>query len=559
MLSLRLSRLKRPSNRTSLAIAALLLLCIGLFFWQLGSHSVFNITEAKQAEIARQIWVRQDWITPVYNTDEIYFDKPILLHWLMALGYGAWGLNEWAVRFPSAIAATALILSTWFFVRCFTNHRVALLTATMLAINPLTFGLGRMGQHDMLLTAFTTGALYCWYWAYRTRQTWSYLAFFALLGLAVMAKGPLGLVICGLVIAVFLTVIGGWRAELAAVPWGWGLLIFGAIALPWYLAVILANGWTFADHAFLGNNVDRFLSPNQDQSGPWYYYLPVMLIAFFPWLILLPSLGLKHRRDRWLDLNDWRQRSPDRQLGLFMTVWSLSILIFMSLAATKLPWYVYPGFPALAYLCAQAWEQQIQQPSRWLPVGLGLIALMNGALAIALWLSPRWIEDVALVQVIQTSGIGGFWPLLFAIAAILIALAALKQKALWAWWVSLMTFMVFTLSAVTFLLPPLDQAVLHGRLMPIAETLRQATCDACGDEVVAFGVNEPSLNFYSRLSHIERFQYGFQLQAELLKKSPQRLIVVAQEDALARSQIDLNPDFLVQVADDFKLFIVPRN
>ncbi|MBE9177365.1 glycosyltransferase family 39 protein [Oculatella sp. LEGE 06141] len=542
------------SNRFLLTLVGLLLLCGVLFFWQLDGYTLFNITEAKQAEIARQIWVRQDWITPVYNGD-IYFDKPILLHWLIAIGFRLFGLNEWAVRLPSAVSATGLVLITWGFVARFANSRIALLAATMLAANPFTFALGRTGQHDMLLTVFMTAALYCWYWAYSTGQRQGYLWFFACLGLAVLAKGPLALVLCSLAIAVFLTAVGRWREQFATVPWRWGLTLFGAITFPWYLLVLYANGWNFVDQSFVFNNVDRFVTANLNQVGPWWYYLPLLLVGFFPWVLPLLQTLVQAPRQGWLRLRYWRHQAPAQQIGLFMTIWLLTVLVFMSVAATKLPWYINPGFPALAYLCAQAWERQMATPGRWQQLTLKLTGLGYVLMAIAFLVLPRLLPNEPVLQSIQNTGALWILTLIHVGAAVAVFFSLLRAQAVWAWWGSLVAFSCVALTLVSLVLPVLDVQVLGGRLLPLAEVLQQETCEACADSLPsAFGVGDPSLNFYSRLSYIKRFEEPYELDMELQRS--QRLLLVTKESTLEHFGVNLSchqPDY---VFDDIKLFIV---
>jgi 4-amino-4-deoxy-L-arabinose transferase-like glycosyltransferase len=534
----------------------LLLLCIPLFFWQLDGYTLFNITEAKQAEIARQLWVRQDWITPVYN-GEVYFDKPVLLHWLIAIGYRLFGMNEWAVRLPSAIAATALILGTGSFVSQVATRRTALLAATMLAANPFTFAIGRTGQHDMLLTLFMSAALYCWFLAYSKGWQWSHLSFFALLGFAILSKGPLALVLCSLIIAIFLTWTGQWRSHLAKVPWRKGALIFGGITLPWYLLMLLSNGWTFIQQFFLFNNVDRFVTANLNQVGPWYYYLPLLLLGFFPWIVPLLPAAIQIPWRSHLRLSYWRQQPPDRHLGLFMSIWLLTVLGFMSIAATKLPWYIHPGFSALAYLCADAWERQIALPDRWLKLSLRVVGLADVGLAIAFLLAPRLISNSAVQQVAAT---GAFWQLslIHLAAAVAIWFSVLQRKALWAWGSSLIAFGLMALTLVNQVLPVLDHTVLGGRLLPIASALQQEICENCQTDLpAAFGVNDPSLNFYSRLSYIKRFEFPDELEFQL--QQPQRLLLVTKDSVMQRLGLNLDCYTPAHATEDFKLFIIPPN
>ncbi|HEY9622685.1 MAG TPA: glycosyltransferase family 39 protein [Crinalium sp.] len=543
-----------------LPFMSLLLLCVALFFWQLDGYSLFNITEAKQAEIARQIWVRHDWITPVYNGDT-YFDKPILLHWLIALGFPVVGLNEWAVRLPSALSASALILGTYFFTAQFATQRTALLAATILAANPLTFALGRTGQHDMLMVCFMTGALYCWYWAYSTGTHWRYLAFFALLGLAVFAKGPLALVLCGLAIALFLLAVGQCKAQLIATPWLPGLLIFGSITLPWYILVIWANGWEFASNAFLYNNVDRFVSPNLNQVGPWYYYLPLLIIGFFPWIGLFPATWSTLRnRWAWLRLRYWRHRAPVQQINLFMVIWVLVVVLFMSASATKLPWYIYPSFPAIAYLCAQAWEQQIEHSNRWLKLNLLALSGLYLFLGIGLIVIPRLLPQTPILQSIEKAGTLQLWAIVHLITALVIGISAVRKQVIWVWVISVITFSIIALDTV-HQLTLLDRPFLGGRLLAIADILHQETCDTCVNDVtIAPGVNEPSLNFYSRLSVIKRFDEPFDLSAiQIQLNQPKRILFVTTDETLNKAGLDFSQEKPVYVSDIYKLFILPKH
>lgn len=540
--------------KTSIAAFTLLLLCGLLFFWRLDAYSLFNITEAKQAEIARQMWVRHDWITPVYN-GEIYFDKPVLLHWLMAIGYGIVGLNEWAVRLPSAIAATALTLATYAFADRFANRRTALIAATLLAANSFTFALGRTGQHDMLLVLFFTAALYCWYIGYSFSQTNAYLAFFALLALAVMSKGPLALVLGVLILGAFLVAVDRWREELRRLPWVRGGLIFAAIALPWHLLMLWRSGWQFIDQTFLYNNVSRFVSVNLNQSGPWWYYLPLVVVAMFPWIVLLPAAIAQAKRPL-LQVSYWRRLPPPQQLSLFMTVWFVAVLLFMSVASTKLPWYVYPGLPALTYLCAQAWDGQMSAPSRWLQPSMAVIAATQTLLAIGLFVVPQFLPSHPVVEGLQEIGICWQWGIYFAAAAGATWVLALQKQAIGVWLVNVVLFGLLGLSITNQLVPMLDGVVLGGRLKPIIAVLRQETCDACSSDVTAaIGVVEPSLNFYSRLSRIPRFERQAELEAQL--QQPQRLLLTTMDLSLQQADWNLGGYRPTVVSDMFKLFIIP--
>ncbi|WP_416675040.1 ArnT family glycosyltransferase [Egbenema bharatensis] len=550
-----IGQISAKSFKHPVSVLLLVLLCLSLFFWQLDAYSLFNHTEARQAEIARQIWVRNDWITPFYD-GEIYFDKPILLHWLIRLGFPVFGLGEWAVRFPSALAATGLVLSTWLFTARFTTPRTAFLAATMLAANVATFTLGRVGQHDMLLVFFMTAGLYCWYVGYSTGRRWAYLAYFGLTALAVMSKGPLGVVLSGLALILFGVWVGRWQELLAEIPWKGGLFIFAGLTLPWYALVLLANGQEFAYNFFILNNVTRFVEVNQNQAGPWYYYIPIVLVGFFPWIALGPVKGLQLVW-RSVHFNDWRRKSRQEHLPLFLLIWFLSVMLFMSVAATKLPWYVYPGFPALAILCAQQWEAQIITPDRWLKLNLFGISSVYLLTAIAFALVPQLISNEPVVDQIAQTGTIALWVLLYLGAAIVIGLSALRRKVLWAWSMGLVTFGVTALTLVNPVMPLLDQQVLGGRFLPIAIALHAETCATCAPTLPSsLGVSDPSINFYGQIDTIQRFEYPYELRLQLGQLADsQRLLLVTKDDALRRVGLDLSDYEPAYVAQDIKLYI----
>ncbi len=539
-----------------------LLLCIALFFWQLDAYSLFNHTEAKQAEIARQIWVRNDWVTPFFD-GEIYFDKPILLHWLIRVGFSVFGLGEWAVRIPSALSATGLVISTGLFAARFTTRRTAYLAATMLAANPATFALGRLGQHDMLLVFFLTAGLYCWYVGYSSSSRWAYLAYFGLTALAVMSKGPLGLGLSGLAIAPFIIWVGRWRDQWATIPWGWGLGVFGALTLPWYAGVLGVNGPEFAYNFFIYNNVTRFAEVNQNQAGPWYYYLPVFAVGFFPWVALGPVKGLRWawRSVQVKAIGDWRRKSPQEQLPLFLLIWVVSVLLFMSVAATKLPWYVYPGFPPLAILCAQHWEHAMTKPSRGRSLSLYGISLVYLLTAVGFAWLPRIFSDEPVVDQIAQTGTIGLWVAMYAGAALALGICAWHRHVFGAWAVGLLTFSVMAITLVNPVMPLLDQQVLSGRFIPMAIALQNETCATCAPTLPAtLKVGDPSLNFYSQTDTIQRFDYAYQLRLQLGQLTgPQRLALVTKDDALRRADLDLSDYEPTYVAQDFKLFIFSAN
>ncbi|WP_208345252.1 ArnT family glycosyltransferase, partial [Aetokthonos hydrillicola] len=212
-----------------LSILWLILICWVAYGWNLGSIGLIDETEPLFAEASRQMFVTGDWITPFFD-GETRFDKPALIYWCQAIAYSIFGVNEWAVRLPSAIAATGVI-----FLGFYTIHRhlaqevdfkhplkpwlTAALGASVMALNPEMIIWGRTGVSDMLLTGCMGSGLLCFFLGYSNNNQSSrfnkwYLAFYVLIAGAILTKGPVGIVLPGLIIGIFLFYLGNLRKVL---------------------------------------------------------------------------------------------------------------------------------------------------------------------------------------------------------------------------------------------------------------------------------------------------------------------------------------------------------
>ncbi|NER47309.1 MAG: phospholipid carrier-dependent glycosyltransferase, partial [Symploca sp. SIO1A3] len=273
---------KQPTLIWSLSLLWLLLIGWLAFLWNLGSTGLIDETEPLFAEAARQMTVTGDWITPYFN-GETRFDKPPLVYWLMAIGYKLIGVNEWAVRLPSALAAIALMALGFYTLRYYgisfapnalpsdslktgrNSQRqlwlAAGIGATMIALNPQTIVWARTGVSDMLLSGCMGTALLSFFLGYAQKEqeqatskdhppispspisssNW-YLACYILIALAILTKGPVGIVLPGIIIGAFLLYLGKLREVLREMQIVRGILIILAITLPWYGLVTVANG-----------------------------------------------------------------------------------------------------------------------------------------------------------------------------------------------------------------------------------------------------------------------------------------------------------------------------
>jgi len=348
-------------RRQRIAIVLILLLVSGtLFFFRLGTSGLFDADEPAYAQAAREMLETGDWVTPHFN-GRPRFDKPILFYWLITLSYRVFGVTEFAVRAWSALAGVLLvILVAWAAGRTF-GPPADLWAGLALTTNFLTPLLARAAVTDMLLTLFVTTAILAGLEALqksRSTKWWAGLLW-AAMGLALLVKGPVGVVIPVLALGGLLLFLRErWRAFARLVPWE-GPVLFAVLALPWYGLVLAANGWAFVEGFIIKHHITRYTGIVSSHAGPIWFYLPVLLIGFFPWSGFLPSaLWTAGRAARWRQTG----RPTDRLL-VACACWVIGVFVFFSFAGTKLPSYLFPAFPALALLVgAPQFQMRNRQP-----------------------------------------------------------------------------------------------------------------------------------------------------------------------------------------------------
>ncbi|MCP4972466.1 MAG: glycosyltransferase family 39 protein [Prochlorococcus sp.] len=383
----------------------LLILALGLalFLWQLGSTGLVDETPPLFAAAGRAMTTTGDWLTPRVNGLP-RFDKPPLVYWLMGMfyslpGHDAWDpLGTWAARLPSALAALLMMLALGDTVMLWPQsqdsraRRTAVAVALAFALSPLVMLWSRIAVSDALLCG-TLGVSLLLQWrrfAAPSRQPW-WLAW-VVLGLAVLTKGPVAVVLSGLVLILFaamqwnLNVL--WQ-RLRPLP---GLLITALISLPWYGIELLVEGQPFWDSFFGYHNLQRFTSVVNSHLQPWWYFGPVLLVASLPFSPLL-ILGLMQSFVSLKERLSGLQSAPEDSLQSFATCWLLGVLLLFTSAATKLPSYWLPATPAAALLIglAASASPQARLGLKWAWAGSIGLALV---LAAGFWASPLWLPQI---------------------------------------------------------------------------------------------------------------------------------------------------------------------
>lgn len=362
---------------------------VGLFLWRLGHPGLMDPDEGRYAEIAREMLLLRDWLIPRLNFLP-YLEKPPLGYWLTALSFAVFGLKEWAARLPPALAALAGLYLAYGLGRALGGERQGYWGALVLATSSGYLIMGRLLTLDMTFTFFLNLGIALGYLALSRKREPLWPWAFGALALAVMVKGPVALVLAGLMGLAGALLQGPQALRTLVRPRCWALL--AVLVLPWFGYV----AWRYPP--FLGfflweHHVERYLNGTHYHAEPWWYFGPVLLAFFLPWTGLLPWV-LGHRagsdsRDRW-----------------FLILWAGLVLAFFSFSRGKLAPYILPALLPLALLVGQelaaisaAGQGLKRQPG--LRLTLGIWALILWVLAALYFFPPAvltpWVNQGAVL------------------------------------------------------------------------------------------------------------------------------------------------------------------
>ncbi|MGH7932095.1 MAG: phospholipid carrier-dependent glycosyltransferase [Candidatus Binataceae bacterium] len=338
-----MNRMTRGHRLALCALVALLLYLPGL-----GRPALLEPDEGRYAEVAREMVVQDDYITPRDNWVR-YFEKPPLIYWANAGAIQLFGVNEFAVRLPTALFSVGQVVAIAALGEAMFGAAAGMLGALALALSPLFFGFARFATPDPALAFFMTAALAAFWTASRCDsfghgrgRLWM-IAAAAMLGFGTLAKGPVALVLAGAIALVYLVAEGRIR-EALAMPWLWCIVAYLAIALPWFILVAERNPG-FLRFFFVHEHVKRYLEDTEHGWGP-YFFVIVVAGGMWPWLYFIP-LGIKEllRGD-----GDDERRADSRSALWFLLIWFGLIFIFFSVPRSKLGSYILPGIPPLAVI-----------------------------------------------------------------------------------------------------------------------------------------------------------------------------------------------------------------
>jgi len=375
-----------PNRTRDYAILLAVTVCLTLPY--LGSVSLWDVDEAVNAQAAREMREADTWVIPTFNY-QLRTAKPVMLYWLQRASYAAFGVSEWSARFPSVIASWLVVLLTYELTRQMFGRSTALLAGIVLASASHFSVLSHAATPDSTLLLFTVLTYFAFWSLHKggSRAWWIPTA--AACGLAMLTKGPVGVALPGLVICLYFA----WNRELSRLLdrrllVSTVVLIF--VAVPWYALVAAETRGEWLTAFFGSENVDRFLNPKEGHRGDLWYYPGMIMMMFVPWsafLIAAVWYGVRASREPnspvALSPSPLVPLSAEVRAHRFLVCWAFAYLAFFSIAATKLPNYVFPLYPALAILVARfltAWRDAELTVPRWLmPAGaVGLVIVGVG-------------------------------------------------------------------------------------------------------------------------------------------------------------------------------------
>ncbi len=344
---------------------ALLLAAVLVLGTLLGSRGLNEPDEGRYAEIGREMAASGDLLLPHLN-GFLHFSKPPVIYWATALSLRLFGVNEWAARLPSALAALGTVLLTAWIGGALFGRSTGLAAGVVLLTSAGFFAIARLLTPDMTLTFWTVAAVACFlrYAHLGKGRLWAWL-FFAMMGCGFLTKGPMALIVP-------LSAVLAWqrlaRREAGAVrlPWAGGMLLTLVIGLSWFIAL---SCWQHGLFRYFWHYelVERFASHHHGRAKPIWFFAPVTFGALLPWSLLMVPVGMAAWRR-------WRERrfcAPE----WFLLSWVLVPFLVLSLSGSKLSTYILPLLPPLA-LAAARWATRRGTMPAWLPTVAAATALL---------------------------------------------------------------------------------------------------------------------------------------------------------------------------------------
>lgn len=355
------------AKRTDLYAFLALAFLAALYLVQLGAGSLWDNSEPQYGEIVKEMLRSGDWLT-LHKDLQPWFVHPPLWFWTAALSAKVFGLSEFSLRLPSALFGVACGYAIYLAGRRAYGATAGVVCALALGTSLEILVMARLAIQDtMLVFALVVATFWGWF-ALRDHDGKALWVAAIAAAIGTLIKGPVALVLPGLTLLAWAAWTRSWRS-FAGLPWLGTIVAYLAIAGSWFAAEAAVNGSRFL-YAYFGlSNVGRFLSPYENQPGPVWYYVPILILGFFPFIAFVPPAIARA----------WRSGGDD---GKFLIAAAAVPFVFFSIAQTKLPNYIEASFPALAVMCGETIAAAIDARSMR-PLRGALLALLVAVVVLA--------------------------------------------------------------------------------------------------------------------------------------------------------------------------------
>ena len=495
------------SNKRFLTLSIVFIFGLLLLLLGLGSTGLVDETPPLFASAGRAMSQSGDWLTPKVN-GILRFDKPPFYYWLMAIFYSI-PLNErWdelgslSARLPSALSTLFLMMMIADTIFCSTENSkdkmlISLIGSLSFVLSPLVIVWSRTAVSDSLLCA-TLGISLLSFWRKISSEDggiciipWLFLA------MGILTKGPVAFIIIFTTLFSFLLTHKNWKKLLLKLNPGKGLIITFFISAPWYLIQLIQNGNIFWDNFFGYHNLKRYTSVVNNHAESWWFYFFILILASLPFSIFLIH-GIFDTFRELIKNFEFRSENSNN-IFVFSFCWLISVLLFFSFSATKLPSYWIPAIPASSILISRSAQILITKRSDISLIWILTTFILFG-FSVAFYFSDSWLalindpEMPDLANQIKENGLIFRSKLFIAILTIISTIFIFKFSPK-----SLLFFQIFFFIGQFFLMPSIRKLADDLRQVPLRNISKRIINVRSKREPIAMiGIRKPSLHFYSK-------------------------------------------------------------
>ncbi len=496
-------------NAKKRLITLLIILVSGiiLFILGLGSTGLVDETPPLFAAAARAMSESGDWLTPKVN-GIFRFDKPPLIYWLMGFFYSLPKNEIWdsfgtlSARLPSALGSLFLMLMIGDTLFCWPQKGdrqflTPIVASLGFALSPLIIIWTRTAVSDALFTGTLGISLLLFWRKMASKNNDQCISAWVFLGLAILTKGPVAFVLTILTITSFLFSQKDWKNLLSKINPKKGFLITILISAPWYILELIKEGKPFWDNFFGYHNFQRYTSVVNNHAEPLWFFIYIMILASLPFTPFL-FYGI------FIAFKDFLKSSEEswnvtETLYTYSLCWLISVLIFFSISATKLPSYWLPAIPAAAILISNSFVSLKNSNKSYSYLWIFNILILFGV-SVAFFFSNIWLSSINdpempnLVSELKSNGIIFKAKLFFSsFTVVALILFSLKSKNIFLY------LQILLLIGQSFLMSPIRKLADTSRQLPLRNISKLISDIRVGKETLAMiGIRKPSLHYYSR-------------------------------------------------------------